>query len=389
MLMTMPVPADRPWAALPPELADVLEPVLPALDEEIISALRRRIPEYDRPLQGSFGRGVRRGVEDALADFVALVRDASARPAIGRSTYRELGAGEWRQGRSLDALQGAYRLGARVAWRRLSDAATGAGSDPAVVRTLAEAIFAYIDELAAESVAGYADAQSRAAGEREARRTELAELLVRGGADTEAITQAAQRAHWPVPRTLCVLAARDGDSTRRAAAHLGVGVLRAGADLLVLPDPDRPAGGTTLAAALAGGDLGLGPAVSPQDAARSAALAGEALALAPPGTSLVADEHLADIALARAAGPLQRLADRRLRALDELSPAKRERLEQTLLAWLRHRGSAPQVAADLRVHPQTVRYRLAALKDLLGGAVLADPDARFELELALRARAAG
>ncbi len=57
------------------------------------------------------------------------------------------------------------------------------------------------------------------------------------------------------------------------------------------------------------------------------------------------------------------------------------------MAWLGHRGSAPQVAADLHVHPQTVRYRLAALKELLGEATLADPDARFELELALRARA--
>jgi DNA-binding PucR family transcriptional regulator len=38
------------------------------------------------------------------------------------------------------------------------------------------------------------------------------------------------------------------------------------------------------------------------------------------------------------------------------------------------------------VHPQTVRYRLGRLRELLGPA-LDDPDARFELELVLRARA--
>jgi DNA-binding PucR family transcriptional regulator len=38
------------------------------------------------------------------------------------------------------------------------------------------------------------------------------------------------------------------------------------------------------------------------------------------------------------------------------------------------------------VHPQTVRYRLARLRERFG-ADLDDPDARFELELALRAQA--
>ena len=40
-------------------------------------------------------------------------------------------------------------------------------------------------------------------------------------------------------------------------------------------------------------------------------------------------------------------------------------------------------AAALHVHPQTVRYRLAGLRELFGGA-LDDPDARLELAIALR-----
>jgi DNA-binding PucR family transcriptional regulator len=39
----------------------------------------------------------------------------------------------------------------------------------------------------------------------------------------------------------------------------------------------------------------------------------------------------------------------------------------------------------LHVHPQTVRYRLAKLRELLDDR-LETPDGRFELELALRAR---
>ena len=44
------------------------------------------------------------------------------------------------------------------------------------------------------------------------------------------------------------------------------------------------------------------------------------------------------------------------------------------------------MARALALHPQTARYRLARLRELLGDQ-LDDPDARFELELALRAQA--
>ncbi len=45
------------------------------------------------------------------------------------------------------------------------------------------------------------------------------------------------------------------------------------------------------------------------------------------------------------------------------------------------------MAAEMNVHPQTARYRAARLRELLGDQ-LDDPDARFELELALRANSA-
>ena len=78
--------------------------------------------------------------------------------------------GELRQGRTLDSLQAAYRVGARVAWRRLAAAARRAGVEPDVLSLLAESIFAYIDELSADSVEGYAEAQARLEDERRRRR---------------------------------------------------------------------------------------------------------------------------------------------------------------------------------------------------------------------------
>jgi DNA-binding PucR family transcriptional regulator len=63
-------------------------------------------------------------------------------------------------------------------------------------------------------------------------------------------------------------------------------------------------------------------------------------------------------------------------------------MAETALAHVRHHGNAVAMAAELHVHPQTARYRIAKLRELFGED-LDDPDKRFELELALRLPRAG
>ncbi|MFC3518258.1 PucR family transcriptional regulator [Streptomonospora nanhaiensis] len=78
------------------------------------------------------------------------------------------------------------------------------------------------------------------------------------------------------------------------------------------------------------------------------------------------------------------MAETRLAPLRGLRPDRRERLTDTLLAWLQSGFNANEVAARLHVHPQTVRYRLRQVEGLFGDR-LRDPDHRFELEMVLRA----
>ena len=66
--------------------------------------------------------------------------------------------------------------------------------------------------------------------------------------------------------------------------------------------------------------------------------------------------------------------------------AARERLVETLAAWLEHQGEVRPAAQQLHVHTQTVRYRVAQLRELLGDR-MGSAEGRLELELALRARA--
>jgi hypothetical protein len=172
----------------------------------VIEAIRERVPAYRRPLRGRFGAGIRGGVAEALTEFVDLVADPEVDRGGGEAIYRALGRGEHREARSLDALLAAYRIGARVSWRRVSELAIDAGIDRRTLALLAEAVFAYIDGLSALSAEGYAQAQSAAAGEAERRRRRLAAMLLDPAASEDAVTAAAAEAGWELPTRVAALA---------------------------------------------------------------------------------------------------------------------------------------------------------------------------------------
>jgi hypothetical protein len=384
---------SEPWRALPVEVAAVIEPEIPALTGEILAAIAREVPEYARPLEGSFGRGIRRGVGEALDQFVALVRDPDSSREHGREVYVALGRGEMREGRSLDSLQAAYRVGARVAWRHLGASGLAAGLEPKVLNLLAEAIFAYIDELSADSVEGYADARSVLEGERQRRRRELLGLLLREPASEQADIDAASRsAGWTPPRSAAALACAEQDLSR-LARRLPEDALVSGLDrtgCAVVADPEGPGRAAQLESAAAGMVVVLGtpgaPAALPfswrtartaLDALREGAIeAGEGL--------VRSDDHLARLLLRQERALLDRISARRLSSFEDLTPRARERMEETALAYVQQQGNAAAMARALHVHPQTARYRLGRLRELLGDS-LDDPDARFELEAVLRA----
>jgi PucR C-terminal helix-turn-helix domain len=377
----------EPWGALPAELADAIEPELPAATEEILETIAREVPEYARPLEGGFGVAIRTGVSEALRQFVDLIRDPAAGREPGRDVYVGLGRGELREGRTLDALQSAYRVGARVAWRRVSAAARRGGADAEQLGLLAEAIFAYIDELSADSVEGYAQAQREQEGVRQQRRRELLALLLREPpADEGELRAAAQAAGWRLPRTAMTLAVAEADLAR-VARRLSADALVAsleGSGCAVIPAPRRE----ELERATAGVTATAGPAVPRPELAASWSLAAAALRAAEAGAIprdglIWAADEIPRLLLFESGALAERLAERRLAPLEGLTPAARARMEETALAYVQHGGNAAAMARALHLHPQTIRYRLGRLRELLGEA-LDGPDGRFELELALR-----
>jgi PucR-like helix-turn-helix protein len=380
----------RPWHRLPAAAAAALRPELPDLAREIIDAIRVEVPAYARPLEGPFGRGLIAGVEEALRQFLDGI-EAGGRMPRSR-VYVDLGRGEVRSGRSLEALLSAYRVGARVAWRRFSAAGAAAGLPPATLYELAESIFAYIDELSAKSAEGYALEQSATAGERRAQRQRLVRLLVREPpADPHDVEEVAHAAEWRLPAELAALALPLDESARVLQRLPAEAIAETIGDVVcvLVPDPERGGRRAQLAEAVgARHHAALGPPVAWGEAALSLARARAVLALAAEGAIpargvIDARDHAAALLLRADRRLATELMRARLAPLDALPAGARARLVATLAAWLAAQGRLQAVAEQLHVHPQTVRYRLGRLRDLLGDA-LDDPQARFELELALR-----
>jgi hypothetical protein len=387
----------EPWSTerVPPETIEAVRAALGPLTEEIVAAVRAESPIYSEVLVGPEGIGIRLGIEQAIRAFLDAVEHGHRPAPEAAEVWRRLGEVEFQAGRGLDALRAAFRTGTRAAWRGAAELAARAGMSSEIVIALAEAIFLYTDELASDVVEGYLRMQSDEAGERERRRRRLASLLLDADAhDPEALERAAELARWPLPRTLAVLALAGetpGAIGRRLDADALVGSDAEGA-WLVIPDPDAPRRRAGVGRAVNGAMCALGPTVPTRDANQSLRWSRLTLELVkrgalPSEAPTRTREHLPTLVLLQNAELADALASNALQPLDELSGAERDRLLETLSAWLSHQRHTPRVAAELHVHAQTVRYRIAKLRELLGDA-LDTPDGRFELELALRARRA-
>jgi hypothetical protein len=425
------------WPGVSGEPAGWLLPAPGSLADDITTAIMREVEEYARPGDDAAARAVRRLAHEAVAGFGARVAQtpASAAPgfaasgfaapgfaarvppetASAASMFRDLGRLLAMEGRSLGALQAALRVGARVTWQRLQEHARQGHGNPEAFALIGEAVFWYMDELAASCSAGYTEAKAELAGETSQLRRHLLYLLTSGPAPPlPAVASLAQAVGWPLPRRVAAVAL-----TATAASNPGPlppGVL---ADLarrdpcLLIADPDGPGrrqqlgtvlrgwprpGGQPGAAAPPPGQLAaVGPAVPLTEASASLRWAVQALALArrglvragsgvgEAGGIVWCEDHLPTLVLLADADLAATLSREALAPLRRLRPGQADRLAGTLLAWLESADDADAAARRLHVHPQTIRYRVRQVSELFGEA-LNDPDARFRLLLALRVR---
>ncbi|MEP7160525.1 MAG: helix-turn-helix domain-containing protein [Dermatophilaceae bacterium] len=367
--------------------------------DEAVQVIIAEVPSYRGPLTGQRGRRIQEAVQLALDVFLTLARSGAAgideeiNVRVAKEAY-DLGRGEARSGRTMEALLGAYRIGARVSWRALSREAVAGGMTAAHVGQFAESVFAYIDDLSDASVAGHTDELQTSGRVRDRLRERLARAFV-ARADIEELTERAERADWPLPQTLtAVLLPTDRASVVLAGLdprtlHVTGDVAGFDDDASLLLVPDAGGGArTALRARLAQHCAVLGPARPWCRAYASIDRARRALPLLADDALVDTEERLVDLVLLADPEAYDDLRRTALAPLDGQRPATRARLEETLRAWLLLRGRRELVAQTLFVHPQTVRYRMGQLKVLYGDA-LEDPATVLALTMALAKRADG
>ncbi|MFI7501988.1 PucR family transcriptional regulator [Streptomyces sp. NPDC049687] len=398
--MASPTPhgtADGPGAsAVPPDLAKLLRAQLEAVADEVEEEVRSQVPEYARPADGTYRAHLRAGVVQALTLFVDHIADPHGQGDAIAATYYELGRGEALEGRSLDALQSALRVGGLHAWRLMGRTAEELGLDSAVVAALGELAFRTVHEVAEAAAAGYAEARLRSTDELERRRRRLLDLLLGDVPPSlDAVQDLAHGARWSVPRQVAVVALaatpEQREEDRPLAAAGALVDMESRPPRMLVPDPDGSGrfGGRAFALALRGRPAAIGPTVPLTAAAQSLHWATRALGLMGRGVLprqgvVRCSDHLSTLLLHNDEPLLAQLRARVLAPLDTVSEGQRPRLAETLLAWLLGGSNVPDVATRLHVHPQTVRYRLRQLEKLFGDA-LHDPGTRLDLILALHA----
>ncbi|MFD8689172.1 helix-turn-helix domain-containing protein [Streptomyces sp. NPDC059651] len=386
-----PLDTGDPLGPLPQEFAAIMRPELPSLIKEIGVEVTRAYPEYARLLSGPNGQAIRVGVEQSLASFVDLVAEPSTSTSLRDDMCRRFGRFEAYEGRTMETLQGAYRLGARVALRRAKKVGRTYHFSPTLMLSFADALFTYIDELESLSREGFLEVQSQSGRQTEAMRRRLLHLILAGRpVPRSAIAELCEQTGWTLPEEVTLVAARAPAGLDRVSADRDILVdLSDPQPHLLIPGPLDDTRRAMLDQTLLGTRAAIGLTVPTSLAADSIRWARRVLELVDAGVIddapvILCSDHLITLWLLSDPILLDQLAQRELAPIAGISTTRRERLIETLRIWLDTRGTAAHMGELLDVHPQTVRYRMRNLESIFGEQ-LSDPESRFSTEAVLRA----
>ncbi|NGN68688.1 PucR family transcriptional regulator [Streptomyces sp. A7024] len=382
---------NHPAGQLPPEFAAIMRPELPSLIQEVRAEIRGTIPEYAALHDGPYGKVIQLIVEQALSTFVERVGEPRSSTIQRDKTFQRFGRFEAYEGRGLDTMEAAFRIGARLALHRGKKVARRYNISTTLMIVFADQLFAYVDELVDVAREGYLEAKAEMTGGQDSQRQRLLELILAGPATPRsALAELAERARWEIPDQVALIAYAPGRMPDRAALTPDMLVnFEDPQPYALCPAPIDPTRRAFMDASPDTCRAAVGLPVTLEEAAESLRWARRGLHLAEAGIIdsgpyTHCEEHLVTLWLFADPKLTDALARRQLTFLDDLTPNQRDRMVDTLRAWLDTRGNAVQMAELLHLHPQTVRYRLRNL-DKAFGTQLTDPDRRFTIELVLRA----
>jgi hypothetical protein len=392
------------------QILDELDGMADALAEQMLQRYLETIPSY-RALPDETLRQIRAVNQHNIRSFVRALRESRGPSPDELELIRESASKRAREGVPLSGLLAAYRQGAQIAW---SQARELIGDNPERLKSgldFATAVMRWVDEASGAAAQSYLAEYERVASDRESARRDFLDGLLSAALTPDEIVARGEALGLDsaAPHSIAIVRV-EAKSTEDVALRGAVRRLRtmtaelpfadqslvvARSDEIVIVFPAAAKGEdqmTTRLRAFVGiageaiearvdGGIGrpretlseLAPSYREASIALSAASAGASPSVALYGEVLV--EEL----LLRERGVARRLSHT---VLDPLVP--HPELRATLVEYLRHGPSLPAVAQRLFLHPNTVAYRLARIKELTGRDPKT-PAGVAELFLALRA----
>ncbi len=362
---------------------------------ELAAAAVDRVVE-ELTLDHATRRNLELGTLAAVDAMLALLQNPEGE--LDAALFVAHGRAQCAAGRSVTELLALYRISGLAMWEYIEQLPRSEELTGQQALALGAQLLRLVDRLSASAVDGFLEAGADVRRRDRARRDRLRTLLLSDPPEPlAAIEAAAAPAGWAVPARVRVGVVglpleADVSDQERAPARVLVGPHMRGRIVLITGDTEGAADLLRRAARAHGapGAIAVGPAVAVAEAARSAQRAGDLLDQIEAGIVkataevVLSDDHELPLLLAAAPELARSLVERRLAPLCDLPEAKREQTLETLAAWLANPHRPQAIADDLGMHVQSVRYRLGKLRELFGDD-LDDPEARFELQLALRA----
>ena len=307
------------------------------------------------------------------------------------------------QGAPLPEVLRAFRIGFGALWNLLSERAEAQGVETLrAMVAVASDIWTLSDAYSEAITTSYREASARQLLRQQQQRSTLVEALLSGAmTDQGSLWEIAGMLQIPVDGTFMIAAAQSPALGRAALPDIESALLarrfasawRLFPDLQVgivslgdhAQDSDRAAAVEVLRQRMTT-RIGLSPTFRGLNGTpRGLRLAKAVLASIPAGMVTIASFDQSPLASLVASSPEEadQLLCQVLGPLLELPAEERELLLTTLRTWLDNQGSTKATADRLYCHPNTLRYRLRRVHDLLGRS-LTDPLVLADLVTALR-----
>jgi PucR C-terminal helix-turn-helix domain len=284
--------------------------------------------------------------------------------------FRESARSRAEEGLPLEDLLHAYRLGGRLGWQALMEAA-----DPTEYPALlaaAELLMRYIDSVSAAVAQTYLDEHQHLVSEEERRQRALVEALIHPERETPALRDLAERVGFPIADRYRPFAKALPGAPTHAHSQLASALRSRG--LLALTEGDRVTGlavETVDEATIADG-TGLFTLGRPTPRPELRVALDDMrmlleLARRQGSSGLVeAEAFLPELLLARSPDLAVEIAQRVLQPLEDYAERRSSGLLETLAAFFDCDLDRRRTAGHLHVHPNTLDYRLRRIAELTG-----------------------